>query len=290
VKTACSSLPGLWSKRDSDRIGADFHAMNILYLENHTIFAHQVIKQFLSEHRVNVVPSLSAARSAISSGDFDLVLSDYDLDDGKGDVFVRECRAAHPGLPIVAVSAHDKGNAALTSAGASTVCGKMQFDRIQQVIAGLAITPRGRGEETGGLISEAIKTTEVVEAFISAINQHDLSKLSSLMADDHTFVDSTGKSESGRANMLAGWNAYFMMFPDYEITVEQMVGEGTFVAVFGTAAGTYDGKRGRVPENRIQMPAAWRAEVVNGRIKLWQVYADWTEGWKIIEEDQRVET
>jgi ketosteroid isomerase-like protein len=251
--------------------------MNILYLENHTIFAQQVIKQFLSEHRVDVVPSLSAARSAIASGDFDLVLSDYDLDDGKGDVFVRECRAAYPDLPIVAVSAHDKGNAALVSAGASVVCAKMQFDRIQQVIAGLGITVD-------------VKETEVVEAFIDAINQHDLPKLSSLMAEDHTFVDSTGRTESGRANMLAGWNAYFMMFPDYEITIEKMVGEGTFVAVFGSAAGTYDGKRGSVPENRIQMPAAWKAEVVKGRIRLWQVYADWTEGWKIIEEDQRMGT
>ena len=251
--------------------------MNILYLENHTIFAQQVIKQFLSEHRVDVVPSLSAARSAISSGDFDLVLSDYDLDVGKGDVFVRECRAAYPELPILAVSAHDKGNAALVSAGATAVCAKMQFDRIQEVIAGLGVTA-------------AMKETEVVEVFINAINRHDLSKLSSLMADDHTFVDSTGRTESGRANMVAGWNAYFMMFPDYEIVVEKMVGEGTFVAIFGSAAGTYDGKRGRVPENRIQMPAAWRAEVEKGRVRLWQVYADWTAGWKIIEEDQRGDT
>jgi hypothetical protein len=33
------------------------------------------------------------------------------------------------------------------------------------------------------------------------------------------------------------------------------------------------------------MPAAWRALVANGKIKLWQVYADWTEGSRIIKED-----
>jgi DNA-binding NarL/FixJ family response regulator len=111
--------------------------MNILYLENHAVFADQVTRQFLAIHRVTVVPSLSAARKALASGGFEMVLSDYDLDDGKGEEFVRECRAAHPYLPIVAVSSHDAGNAALMSAGASAVCSKMQFDRIQQVIGGL---------------------------------------------------------------------------------------------------------------------------------------------------------
>lgn len=108
--------------------------MNILYLENHAPFAEQVTKQFLSAHKVTVVPSLAQARDVFTRGHFDLVLSDYDLDDGKGDEFVRECRAAHPEMPIVAVSSHDEGNAALLKAGASAVCSKMDFQRIQEVI------------------------------------------------------------------------------------------------------------------------------------------------------------
>jgi DNA-binding response OmpR family regulator len=112
--------------------------VNILYLENHAVFAEQVTRQFLAAHRVTVVPSLSAARSALASGSFDLVLSDYDLDDGKGEEFVRECRATRPGLLVIAVSAHEAGNAALLKAGASAVCSKMEFDHIQEVIGGLA--------------------------------------------------------------------------------------------------------------------------------------------------------
>ena len=110
--------------------------VNILYLENHSIFAGQVTKQFLGAHIVTVVPTLAAARIALSSGIHDLVLSDYDVDDGKGDEFVRECRAAHPQMPIIAVSSHDEGNTALVKAGASAVCGKMEFDRIGEVIKG----------------------------------------------------------------------------------------------------------------------------------------------------------
>lgn len=109
--------------------------MKILYLENHAVFAEQVTRRFLAAHRVTVVPSISAARNALSSDGFDLVFSDYDLDDGKGDEFVRECHTSHPALPIIAVSSHDAGNAALVRAGASAVCSKMEFDHIEQVIA-----------------------------------------------------------------------------------------------------------------------------------------------------------
>jgi hypothetical protein len=107
------------------------------------------------------------------------------------------------------------------------------------------------------------------------------------MTEDHTFVDSGGRIQSGRENVTAGWMEYFRMFPDYEIRVESMLADRGLVAVFGSASGTYNGKRGLVAENRIAMPAAWKALVENGKIKLWQVYADWTEGCKTIEEDRR---
>jgi len=126
----------------------------------------------------------------------------------------------------------------------------------------------------------------VVKAFIAAINRRDPAELSDLMTDDHTFVDSGGGIQTGRAAMTAGWKEYFRMFPDYEIRAEYFLGEGALVAVFGSAGGTYKGKRGLVPENRIQMPAAWKAVVSNGKIKFWQVYTDWAEGWKIIEADR----
>ena len=48
--------------------------------------------------------------------------------------FVRECRTANPRLPIIAVSSHKGGNAALMGAGASAVCGKMESHRIEEVI------------------------------------------------------------------------------------------------------------------------------------------------------------
>src|SRR5277367_2694681 len=134
------------------------------------------------------------------------------------------------------------------------------------------------------MISHEIK---VVEAFIAAINGHDLIGLSNLMTEDHTFLDAAGKSHSGRETMTAGWKQYFHMFPDYEIQFERLLADKALVAVFGSASGTYNGKRGLIAANKIAMPAAWKALVENGKIKLWQVYADWTQGGKIMEEDSK---
>jgi ketosteroid isomerase-like protein len=131
--------------------------------------------------------------------------------------------------------------------------------------------------------------TDVVMAFIAAINRRSPPEISDLMTEDHTFVDSVGKVESGRQKMTAGWKEYFRLFPDYTVQVETILGQGELVAVFGSASGTYNGKRGLVPENRIEMPAAWRAVVQNGRVKRWQVYADWTEGIRTIAEDEAVD-
>jgi len=122
----------------------------------------------------------------------------------------------------------------------------------------------------------------VVEAFVSAINRHDLAELSRLMAPDHTFIDPTGRVISGREQMIGGWDYYFRMFGDYEISVEKMVSDGPVVAVFGQARGTFSGRNGPRPENLIAMPAAWQAKVEGGQLVVWQAYADWTEGSKIM--------
>jgi DNA-binding NarL/FixJ family response regulator len=108
--------------------------MRILYVENHAIFAQQVCRQFLSAHNVIVVSSLATARQALAADSYDLLIVDYDLDDGKGDEIVRDVRILNPKVKIIAASSHDAGNTALMKAGASAVCGKMEFDKIAQVI------------------------------------------------------------------------------------------------------------------------------------------------------------
>lgn len=111
--------------------------MKILFVENHAVFADQVCRQFLTSHEVKIVLSLQRAREELASQNYDLLLVDYDLDDGKGDQLIREVSSTNPDTKIIAVSSHEEGNAALTKAGAWAVCNKMNFDRISDVIASL---------------------------------------------------------------------------------------------------------------------------------------------------------
>ena len=126
-----------------------------------------------------------------------------------------------------------------------------------------------------------------VQSFNNAINEGNVELLSSLMTEDHTFVDASGSSHSGLKEITEGWKDYFRMFPDYKNNLDNILQEGNLVVAVGTACGTYNGNRGLVPENRIEWSAAWKAIIENDKIKLWQVYADWSEAIKIIEEDQK---
>lgn len=99
-------------------------------------------RQFLAGHVLTVVPSLAAARVALGAASFDIVLVDYDLDDGKGAELVGELLRSPQRPGIIAVSAREEGNRALSEAGADAVCEKLRFGSIAEVIAGLV----GRGE------------------------------------------------------------------------------------------------------------------------------------------------
>lgn len=107
--------------------------MKILFVENHAIFARQVTACFLSAHEVTIVSTLADARRRLNVDTFDVVLVDYDLDDGKGEQLIREMRGAGRTVRIIGVSAREDGNAALLRAGADATCSKMNFDRIQEM-------------------------------------------------------------------------------------------------------------------------------------------------------------
>jgi len=108
---------------------------------------------------------------------------------------------------------------------------------------------------------------ETVLAFLNAINQDNPDKIAELMTEDHVFTDALGNSVRGREKMRAGWRGYFAMCPDYRVSHEDIFHNGNTVAVFGSAGGT-------ISENKWQIPAAWRAVVLNGLVQEFRVYAD----------------
>lgn len=108
--------------------------MRILFVENHPEFAATVTQGFLANDDVVVATSIAAAKARVTESCFDVVLVDYDLDDGKGDEFVRWLLACRADSKIVAVSSRDAGNEALLAAGAHGTCPKLRFSQIQTVL------------------------------------------------------------------------------------------------------------------------------------------------------------
>jgi ketosteroid isomerase-like protein len=108
---------------------------------------------------------------------------------------------------------------------------------------------------------------EILKQWITAINGHDVSALTALMAADHMFVDSLGNRVNGAKSMEAGWRGYFVMCPDYWIRADHVMADGETLLLAGEAGGTIDGQSWRTP-------AAWKAVVRDGRVAEWQVFAD----------------
>jgi limonene-1,2-epoxide hydrolase len=114
----------------------------------------------------------------------------------------------------------------------------------------------------------------IAQAFVRAINRHDTDALAQLMSPEHCFIDSLGNTVRCREKMLAGWAAYFMMVPDYQIAVEETYTGGPAVVMVGEAGGTYAPNGKLNPENHWKTPAVFRALVEDGKVAEWRVYAD----------------
>jgi len=129
-------------------------------------------------------------------------------------------------------------------------------------------------------------TEQIIHNFIEAINEHNVDKICALMTDDHTFIDSQGNEAVGKEKMRAGWIGYFQLFPDYKIEITNMFLDGDTIAAFSFASGTFQGLSDR-KENYWRLPAAWKAIAKNGKIHVWQVYADSKIPYDIINKSKR---
>lgn len=114
----------------------------------------------------------------------------------------------------------------------------------------------------------------LVLQFEQAINSRNPEAICSLMTSDGEFIDSLGNRIQGTEKLRSAWIGYFKMVPDYSISHSEIFAQGDTVAVFGSTQGTFS-KDGQLrKEDFWKTPAAWRAIVKNGKIALWQVYAD----------------
>lgn len=114
------------------------------------------------------------------------------------------------------------------------------------------------------------ETLEAAQAFIEAINSHDLEWILRLMSPGIRFIDSHGNILSGATVMRAAWQHYFAMFPDYRIDVGSTLCAENRVVLIGEASACYLGDQ----ERSWRIPVAVLANVHDRSVTEWQVFAD----------------
>ena len=115
---------------------------------------------------------------------------------------------------------------------------------------------------------------QVVLEFEKLINARSPEPICALMTADGEFIDSLGNRIQGTEKLHAAWTGYFKMVRDYSISHSEIFADGNVVAVLGSAQGTFSKDSQIRKENFWRTPAAWRAVVKDGKIAIWQVYAD----------------
>ncbi len=118
------------------------------------------------------------------------------------------------------------------------------------------------------------RNEEIARQLVACINTHDADAVAALLTPEHRFIDSLGNVVVGRQAMREGWRQYFRMVPDYRIEVERVFAAGDEVVLLGSARGTYAPQGVRHLSNAWSTPAALRAQIADGQVAAWQVYAD----------------
>lgn len=107
--------------------------------------------------------------------------------------------------------------------------------------------------------------------FNEYINNQDIRGLSSLMTEDHTFIDRAGAIDKGKKSMTRGWTQFFENFPDYKNNFERVESRDNLVILIGYAYWS---------EKNKYDPAIWTAKIENDLVAEWRIYEDTEENRK----------
>ncbi len=123
---------------------------------------------------------------------------------------------------------------------------------------------------------------QIVLHYIRAINEADVDAICMLMTDDHVFVDSQNNKVLGKEPMRQAWIDFYKLFPDYHLEVNEILTRNEVVIVTGLASGTYKNLKHEDKDNSWIVPAAWKAIVKDGKVELWQIFADMSKAYEIV--------
>lgn len=112
------------------------------------------------------------------------------------------------------------------------------------------------------------EATLLVQELADAVNAHDVARIMRTYADDAVTVSPVTGRLSGREAIREWWQRIFTIFPDWTVSVSDVLVDGDRIAFFGSAAATdHNGWFGQPPTGE---PFAYRSIIVlnlrDGRI------------------------
>ena len=97
------------------------------------------------------------------------------------------------------------------------------------------------------------------------ITTADITGISSLICDDHRFVDSDGNEIIGRDAVEQAWASFFESFPDYR---------NLFIDFASVAGGLAIAGHSICYDRKLEGDALWLLRERDGKIAEWRVYDD----------------
>lgn len=149
---------------------------------------------------------------------------------------------------------------------------------------GRTIITRGnkllRGDE--GMTSHTGKTSTVVDAFLNAVNAHDVNRLGDTLSDDVLYWEANLTAPiNGREAVKNHFRENWKSFPDSHITVVRRIESGDWIADETEWSGTHKGPIGVPGQSpilptgkRVQGKAVGIGQVHEGKIRRLNIYYD----------------
>ncbi len=95
--------------------------------------------------------------------------------------------------------------------------------------------------------SKEDRNKKIIKDAMSALNDHDFDKLTSLMTEDAVdYGDGSGHVMKSRDSIYAGMKTYFNAFPDFKASDAQYFADGDKVVVIAEYSGTFKNDLGKL--------------------------------------------
>jgi DNA-binding NarL/FixJ family response regulator len=185
-------------------LNASTPARRIILADDHPLFRAALaaaVKRVAADREITGTSSLAETESALKSGPAELICLDLHMDDSSGFIGLAELRKAHPGVPVVVISASQSSGVAARAvefgasgfipktAGMETLC-----EALEAVLAGDVWMPENADASDEDTLEAAAKIAQLTPAQMRVLSGLAEGRLNKQIAYDMGISEATVKA------------------------------------------------------------------------------------------------